>query len=133
MSAVGSRLVLIVEDDKDTREALGELIRTGDYEVLAAATQNEARAYLAQGITPHAITLDGNVPVTAPLDGQPTSTVGLARWFREQGFSGLIVALPGSQKRLDDLIAVATSGGPAVGFLKPVDPDRLWAALDRQS
>lgn len=128
-AAVGSRVVLVVEDDENTRLVLGQLLETRGYEMSEAATQEAARAHLALG-TPHAIILDGNVPMTALGDGQSMSTVGLARWLRER-FSGLIIAFPGSQDRLDELVEVIRKGGPSAGFLKPIDIDQFLSALDQ--
>lgn len=115
--------ILVVEDDWDLQFVIAETFRDEGYEVVEAATQEEAEEKLEEQAF-FAVTLDGNVPAGAPGDGQETSTVGLAGWIRERFPSLLIVCLPAGEKRLGELLAAA-EGGPTTGLTKPFRTEQL--------
>ena len=114
------RDVLIVDDDPDIRDALGECLRYEGYEVHAAADGRAALDQLEAGKRPDVILLDLMMPVLNGFDvlnalkSRPDwetipVVVVSAHRSAEEG------ALPGS-----------------VAFLrKPVNMDRLIAAVER--
>jgi CheY-like chemotaxis protein len=63
--SMGAR-VLIIDDDRDTREALGELLADEGFVIEAAWNGAEALKRLRAGFRPHVIILDLMMPV---MDG----------------------------------------------------------------
>ena len=59
-------LILIVEDNADTREVLGRILAMQGYHVVTARDGLDAFGYLGSGIMPHAIILDIAMPI---MDG----------------------------------------------------------------
>lgn len=118
-------VVLVVEDDGNVREVLGEILQAVGYEIVEAPTQEAARRHLAAGTPPHAVLLDGNVPEKG--GEKEKSTVPLAHWLREI-FHGLVVTIPAGEDRLRELQA-ALAPGRTVGLRKPIDLDALERAL----
>lgn len=115
-------LILLVEDDQDTRENLAALLRSGGYEVVTAANGCEAHAWLrSAAVRPSVILLDLVMPV---LDGWHF------RWQQVQDAQLAqipVVLLSGE----GDLRSAATALGAAGYFAKPVDPSNLLGALQR--
>jgi len=111
--------VLILEDDLDTLESLGDLlVMEGVSAVQGAKTTAEAQRILASGFRPSAVVLDLN------LDGDR------GEWFAgelraDPVYSAVpIIAVSGDYialRRIEGLIEG--------GFLKPVDPVKLLKAL----
>lgn len=54
--------VLVVDDDRDSREAMAEALSLEGYSVTTAANGAEALAHLRTGYRPHAILLDLMMP-----------------------------------------------------------------------
>lgn len=113
-------LILVVEDDCDSREHLAALLRSGGYEVATAANGREAQEWLLSAAAlPSVILLDLIMPV---MDGWHF------RWQQVQHRELAhipIVVLSGE----DDVREAATSLG-AVGYLqKPIDPASFLGAL----
>jgi CheY-like chemotaxis protein len=64
---VGDRpTVLLVEDDDDTRQILGELLEENGYQVVRAANGREAQEYLSTHPSPSCMVLDLWMPI---MDG----------------------------------------------------------------
>jgi CheY-like chemotaxis protein len=64
--AMSGRTVLIVEDDRDTREMLGQFLEFEGYTVETAVNGQEAIDRLQRGLQPEVIVLDLMMPV---MDG----------------------------------------------------------------
>lgn len=114
--------MLIVEDDDDSREMLGELVASFGHRPVVAANAAEALAQLSS--RPDLALIDLGLP---EIDG-----CALARLLRQA-----IVAVPGLQTRLVALTgysdgAMRDSAGEA-GFdayvVKPIMPEALEALL----
>jgi CheY-like chemotaxis protein len=65
-SAVGERLVMVVDDDDDIRETLTSLLEDEGYQVAGFATGRDALDALQGGLRPRVILLDLMMPV---MDG----------------------------------------------------------------
>jgi len=55
--------ILIVEDDRDIRETVAELLTDHGYSVIVAANGQDAMDYLKKGVLPHLILLDLMMPI----------------------------------------------------------------------
>ncbi|MEO8178272.1 MAG: response regulator [Deltaproteobacteria bacterium] len=115
-------LILVVDDDLDSRESLAALLRSGGYAVATAANGHEAHQWLINTTElPSIILLDLIMPV---MDGWHF------RWYQVQHaeFARIpVVVLSGES----DVREVATSLG-ATGYLsKPIDPTSLLGTLQR--
>lgn len=105
MSAL--RAVLVVDDDKDIREAVGELLQDEGYPVALARHGGEAMAYLADHEPPGLILLDLSMPV---MDGIA---------FREQQRShAALASIP---------VVVFSASSPLQEKLEPLQPDGALA------
>ncbi len=110
-------LVLIVEDDADTRAALVDLLEQEGYRVLTAKDGHDALAVLARGPSPSVILTDLQMP---RMNG--------ADFCRACADSPTLQHIP----RI-----VATGLSDTLGcegdlfVSKPLDADRLLAALER--
>lgn len=112
-----SKLVLIVDDDADIRETLGELLENKGYTVAGAANGVQALEFLRNGGVPCVILLDLMMPV---MDGYQ---------FREEQLKGfdeipVVVVTAGATIRSENLRGVAI-------LPKPLQIDKLLAALRR--
>lgn len=56
------RLVMLVDDDKDVRDALAELLREEGYEVTVASSGRDALSQLEAGVTPSLMLVDVMMP-----------------------------------------------------------------------
>jgi CheY-like chemotaxis protein len=111
--------ILIVEDDADMRESLGEILQFEGYRVAGAANGREALNHLRQAEAPCLILLDLMMPVMSGWE------------FREQqrqepGIAEIPVAvLTGVRNSADQITALG-----AVGYCqKPVDLHALLATV----
>ena len=109
-------IVLLVEDDDDSREIMAEVLAVAGYAVRAAASG--AEALLALGGAEVVIT-DLGLPGMGGLE--------LARAVRAQAPSVPVVLVTGWAER-DDVDAARGREVDAV-LVKPVDPDRLVAIV----
>lgn len=123
LGSTGSRCVLIVEDDDDSREMLGELVSSFGHRAVAAANATEALA-CAREQRPDLALIDIGLP---EIDG-----CELARLLR------LVAAeTPGLQTRLVALTGYSDGtmreSAGAAGFdayvVKPIMPEALEALL----
>ncbi len=110
--AVKKCLVLVVEDDRDTRSALQQVFLSEGYEV-AVAENGEQALLLLKTMHPNAIVLDLMMPV---MDG----------WEFRRRQSAV------SSAPVVTLSASSDKPPPSEAFFrKPVDIARLLAAVDR--
>jgi CheY-like chemotaxis protein len=61
-------MVLVIDDDPDIREAIGDLLEDEGYEVTSAANGREGLGLLYDGLRPSVILLDLFMPVMSGLD-----------------------------------------------------------------
>jgi CheY-like chemotaxis protein len=115
------KMILVVEDDALTREALGGLLGGAGYTTRAAAEGGEALELLRRGPLPDLIVLDLLMP-------------GMDGWHfrREQQHDRTLAEIPVvvcSGTGDADLHAAALG---AIGFIdKPIDPDSLLDTIRR--
>lgn len=104
--------ILLVEDDKDIRDLVKLRLELADHEV-SIAENGEIGVEKALQDTPDIVIMDMYMPV---LDGHAAT-----RALREQGYTGLIVALTASAMVADTNRAIS-SGCDAV-IIKPISED----------
>ena len=108
----GRPAVLIVDDDADTRDSLGEVFADADYQVIAVEDGQKAFDYLDHQPPPDVVVLDLWMPV---MDGWTLAS---------QVLSGRLPKVP---------MLVVTASSAQFGYpvpsryvlRKPVNPDRL--------
>jgi len=111
--------ILFVEDHKDTARVLGRILKNAGYEVSHAETVGQARD-LAAGRHFDLVVSDLGLPDGSGLD--------LMQHLRDtQNLSGIALSGFGS----DDDVAASTAAGFAEHVTKPVDWERLRAAIER--
>jgi CheY-like chemotaxis protein len=121
MASVGSKTVLLVEDNSTARESLALFLQQEGYAVQGAGDGREALEQLKQGPAPAAIVLDLMLPV-------------LSGWeFREQqrrdpALAGIPVVVLSS---IAQGTARSTDLGEVVYLQKPADPNTILAAIRR--
>ncbi len=113
----GSGRVLVVDDDSEVRETIGDYLNTHGYEVSLAANGAEMRAALAASV-PDVVLLDLNMP------GEDGLT--LARWLRENHAVAIIMVTAASDV-VDRVIGLEVGADDYLG--KPFDPRELRARL----
>jgi CheY-like chemotaxis protein len=115
--------VLVVEDDFDVREVIGEVLGTRGYHVVGAIDGSHALDLLRLGVRPQVILLD---LMMMPMDGYS---------FREaQRADPAIADIPVIVMSAGDPRGDAVASLEAAEFLKkPVELATLLAALDRVS
>ena len=114
------RDVLIVDDDPDIRDALGECLRYEGYAVHAAADGRDALDRLEIGLRPDVILLDLMMPVLNGFDV-------LDALKSRPDWNAIPVLVVSANRSAEE----ANLPG-AVGFLgKPVNMDRLIAAVEQ--
>jgi len=112
---------MVVEDDDDTREALSDLLREHDYDVVAVENGRDALAQLRATPRVQAIVVDVEMPVMngATFRGEQLSDPELA--------SIPLVLLTGR----DDIKALSMALSAAACLRKPIVGDALIRVLDR--
>lgn len=114
------RDVLIVDDDPDIRDAVGECLRFEGYDVHSAADGKDALDRLEFGLRPDVILLDLMMPVLNGFD------VLLALQARPEWKSIPVVVVSANRGyEAEDL-----SGAVSI-LRKPVSVDRLIAAVEQ--
>ena len=112
--------VLIVEDQRDVRETLADLLELEGYHVAKAANGAEAMALLRSGTPPHVILLDLRMPVmngwVFRQEQQASPTLALIP----------VVVISGEK----DIGAEATAMQAAGHLTKPVQLQELLAVLE---
>lgn len=118
-SSSHSKQVMIVEDDRDIREPMRELLEEEGYRVMCAATGSEALRLLSDGTLPGVILCDLMMP---NMNG-----VELIQTLREQKMKAAdsIVILSAAAN------AEKTASELGVGFLrKPINVDALLSTVE---
>jgi len=110
--------VMIVEDDRDTREMLGRFLELEGFEVLTAANGQLALEALHELGTPCVILLDLMMPV---MNGWQFREVQV----RDPRFSRIPVVVVTAAGPRDDIPEISADGW----LSKPVDFDRLLATI----
>lgn len=112
---------LVVDDDSNERELLAGLLGMNGCECATAADGEDALSYLDAGGRPDVVLLDLAMP---RCDGVET----LRRIRSNQNYSGLRVFSVSGSKPTEVNIPEGQAGFDA-WFQKPLDPSRLWAAI----
>ena len=115
-----SRLVLVIEDDADCREALVRSLEHAGYEVIAAVDGSAGLQLLQWGIVPCVVLLDLMMPV---MDGWTFRRRQLA----DPAVAAIPVIVISADSRATEL---ATSPGVLAVLLKPIDVDALLLSLE---
>lgn len=113
--------VLLVEDDRDVREALAQVLEFEGYEVASAANGLEAIEQLRRDLAPSIILLDLMMPV---MDG---------RQFRSiQMQDPTIASIPVIVISADGQVEQKVAGLGIAGYLrKPIEVEDLLALIAR--
>jgi len=109
--------VLIVDDDRDIRESMGEYLQGHGYEV-ALADGGEAMRKALEAALPDVVLLDLNMPGE---DG-----LSLARWLRATHEVGIIM-VTGAGEVVDRVVGLEVGADDYLA--KPFDPRELRARL----
>jgi len=120
MEDEGGARVLVVEDDEDNRELMGEVLQDAGYEVVLAANGAAGLRTLAE----HSIDLlvtDIGMPGMGGLE--------VARAAKEIAPTVPVVVVTGYAERED--IAKARGHEVDAVLVKPVDPDALTSLVDQ--
>lgn len=112
---------MVVEDDDETREALSDLLREHDYDVVAVENGRDALTRLRESPTVRAIVVDVEMPVMngATFRGEQLADPTLA--------AIPLVLLSGRQ----DIGALSNALSAAACLRKPIVGDALLRVLDR--
>jgi two-component system nitrogen regulation response regulator NtrX len=124
-----SRVVLLVDDDPDIRDSVGECLRDEGYEVHTAGNGQEALDRLSDGLRPSVILLDLMMPVLNGFEvlqalrdrhdwrGIPVVIVSANRGYEAEDMRGVfdILRKPVPLERMLETIerALATAALPA--------------------
>ncbi|HEU4646140.1 MAG TPA: response regulator [Burkholderiales bacterium] len=109
--------ILIVDDDRDIRESMGEYLQGHGYEV-ALADGGEAMRKALEAALPDVVLLDLNMPGE---DG-----LSLARWLRANHEVGIIM-VTGAGEVVDRVVGLEVGADDYLA--KPFDPRELRARL----
>jgi len=109
--------VLVVDDDREVRETIGDYLETHGYDVALAADGEAMRAAFAAA-PPDVVLLDLNLP------GEDGLT--LARWLRER-HDVAIIMVTASSDVVDRVVGLEVGADDYLG--KPFDPRELRARL----
>jgi CheY-like chemotaxis protein len=121
MVAVSSKVVLVVDDDKDLRDTLVDVLQEEGYEAIAASSGQEALKLLQEGARPGIILLDMMMP---GMDGQ--------RFRTEQMQNGAWTTIPTVIFSAHVKAAEAASTMGVAGVLqKPVRMEALLEMVSR--
>lgn len=111
-------LILIVEDDREIRESLSELLELEGYRTAAAADGGDALNYLAKQPAPHLILLDLMMPVMNGLEFRRQQLLD-----RDLATIPVIVLTAGREVPLENL-------RPQAYLRKPVDVCVLFRTIE---
>lgn len=120
MAGEGRARVLLVEDDEDNRELMGEVLQDGGYEVVLAASGAEGLRTLAEQSIDVLVT-DVGMPGMGGLE--------VARAAKEIAPTVPVVVVTGFAERED----IASARGREVDavLVKPVSPEALTGIVDQ--
>ena len=122
MEREGVARVLLIEDDDDNRELMGEVLQDAGYEVMLAASGAAGLRTLAEHSIDVLVT-DVGMPGMGGLE--------VARAAKEIAPSVPVVVVTGYAER-DDITSARGREIDAV-LVKPVDPASLTAVVDRMA
>jgi CheY-like chemotaxis protein len=126
ISAAGRRRrVLVVDDNRDVRESVGDLLDAAGFEVECADGGRTALAYLHDHGGPDAV----DVILLDYALGDMTAVDFLAKKAREPALAPIPIVFLTGDGRASSF--AAASGHDCLG--KPTEVDDLLAALDRQT
>jgi two-component system, chemotaxis family, chemotaxis protein CheY len=108
--------ILIVDDDDDVREMLGEVLEEGGYRVASAEDGREALRYLSAHPPPFLIILDLMMPV---MDGW--------QFLHEQRKSPALASIPVAVFSADPQVEHLDC---ALRVKKPADLDRIFELIE---
>ncbi len=114
MGAEGGARVLLIEDDEDNRELMGEVLQDAGYEVVLAATGAEGLRTLAEQSIDVVVT-DVGMPGMGGLE--------VARAAKQIAPTVPVVVVTGWAER-EDITSARGKHVDAI-LVKPVDPDAL--------
>jgi len=120
MEDEGGARVLVVEDDEDNRELMGEVLQDAGYEVVLAANGAAGLRTLAEHSIDVLVT-DIGMPGMGGLE--------VARAAKEIAPTVPVVVVTGYAERED--IAKARGHEVDAVLVKPVDPDALTSLVDQ--
>jgi CheY-like chemotaxis protein len=112
---------MIIDDDRDIREALGDLLGVEGYETAEARDGGSGLAYLRSHPAPGVILLDWNM---APMGGADF----LSEFSRDASLAGIPVVVLTADVRAEEK---ARSVGLSTLLTKPVDVEQLLAVAGR--
>lgn len=115
------RVVLIIDDDNDLREAVRELLELDGYGTAEARDGGTGLAYLRSHPAPGVILLDWNM---APVSGAGF----MSEFSRDDAFASIPVVLLTADVRAE---AKARAIGLSSLLTKPIDVDRLVEIAER--
>jgi CheY-like chemotaxis protein len=113
--------ILLVEDDHDVREALGETLRDRGYDVQTATDGQNALEVLRGGLRPGLILLDLMMP---RMSGTEFRTVQRA----DPALSAFPVVLLSADASMEDKAQALKVDG---AIRKPIDLDQLFSTIER--
>jgi two-component system, chemotaxis family, chemotaxis protein CheY len=113
--------ILLVEDDHDVREALGETLRDHGYEVQTATDGQNALEVLRAGLRPGLILLDLMMP---RMSGSEFRTVQRA----DPDLAVFPVVLLSADARMEEKAQGLKVDG---AIRKPIDLDQLFTTIER--
>jgi DNA-binding NtrC family response regulator len=118
--------VLVVDDDEDLRQALGDvLVEILDTGWIGVGSFEELVDLGERALTCNVAILDVNLGA-----GRPTGLDAL-EWLKHKGFRGRIVFLTG-HARSDPLVAAAWNESSVRVFQKPMTLEQLGAIVDQR-
>ena len=109
------KLVLVIDDDSDIREAIRDLLTVEGYEMAEARDGGTGLAYLRAHPRPGVILLDWNM---APMNGAEF----MAEFSRDASLAAIPVILLTADVRAEEK---ARDHGLSTLLTKPIDVDRL--------
>lgn len=124
---MGSRSVLLVEDDVDIRESFQELLEAHGFEIIPASNGKEALDRLSEDPLPALVLLDMMLPV---MSGNELLAVMRAS-DRLARVPVIILSTGTKLMGAKDLARYASTYGVAALLPKPVEPQRLVEVLRR--
>jgi CheY-like chemotaxis protein len=118
-----TRQVLFLDDDRDLRDVVCELVPLFGAECIAVGSHAELLAAADRALASDLAILDINLGPGAP------SGLDSCRWLRDQDFRGRIVFLTGHASS-HPLVEEARKLCTAQVLAKPITPDRLQSLLE---
>jgi two-component system chemotaxis response regulator CheY len=113
--------VLVVEDDDDIRDAVGDALADGGYAFVLTSDGRAALDYLSSHPPPALVLLDWNM---TPMNGEAV----VAEATRDPALAGVPIVVVSADARVADLVRLPG----VVGYLeKPIDLDALFEVVGR--